>query len=297
MCAAGKKKQDKKPPEAETTLTPQGEWEKEQVFAEGGHSSDDAVSDLQAQVDALRNQLARVSAEYENFRKRSREERERTVLYATEAFVTALLPILDDFDRALTHADDPACDNAEVLRGIRLIHKRCLKVLENQGVSPFDSTGKRFDPRFHEALSTREQDGIEPGTVVQEFERGYQLHDRLLRAAKVAVTPKSVREQRRPEADIPAPPVAAPQGETIRAIPGQAEFAGTQVDLDVAARSGGPPQAQSSEEELLDVELVDEKTISGQPNEQERWAMEDMDIDIEDPSIRDEKTNPEGLPD
>jgi len=296
MCAAGKKKQDRKPPPA-VDAAPPPEWEKEEIFGESGQRSDDAVTDLQSQVDALRSQLARVTAEYENFRKRSREEKERTVLYANEALVSSLLPILDDFDRALAHADDPATDNDDVLKGIRLIHKRCLKVLEGQGVTPFESTGKRFDPHFHEALQTREQNGVDPGTVVQAFEKGYVLHDRLLRAAKVAVTPKANSEQRRTKAPVLPDMAGETPGETIRAIPDQAEFAGTQVDISVATKpSSAPTPAQDSDEELLDVELVDEKTLAGQPDEQSNWAMEDLDIDIEDPAIRDEKTNPEGLP-
>ncbi len=297
MCAAGKKKQERKPPEATAANPSQSEWEKEQVFSETGQRCDDAVADLQNQVDALRSQLTRVTSEYENFRKRSREERERTILYATEALVTSLLPVLDDFDRALSHADDPAADLRETLKGVRMIHKRCVKLLESQGVTAFESAGKRFDPRIHEAVQTREMAGTEPGTVVQEYERGYLLHEKLLRAAKVSVTPKSAREQRKPDVE-PAPllPPEAP-GETIRAIPEQAEFAGTQVDLKVGRTGVLPSQPTEADEELLDVELVDEKTISGQSGDPDQWAVEDVDIDIEDPSIRDEKTNPEGLPD
>ncbi|MBM4355092.1 MAG: nucleotide exchange factor GrpE [Deltaproteobacteria bacterium] len=289
MCAAAKKKSERKPP---PETSPQSEWEKEEVFSDAGQPSEDAISDLQAQVDALRSQLARMSAEYENFRKRSREEKEKTVLYATEALVSSLLPILGDFDRALAHAADPGTDNEDVLKGVDLIHKRCLKVLEGQGVIPFDSVGRKFDPHFHEALQTREQEGCEPGTVVQEFEKGFTFHDRLLRAAKVAVTPKNARETRKSEADMHPLP-APPRGETMRAIPGQMEFAGTQVDLKVAPPQT-PEEGKEPEELLLDVELVDEKTLVGQTDAKESWAPED--IVIEDESIRDEKTNPEGLP-
>ena len=166
-------------------------WEPESVF--GGEPTTaepmGVEESLKAQVEAYRNQLARMGADFANFRRRSGEERSKTLLYADESLVNALLPVLDDFGRGMGHMDQQARDPSEVFDGVKLIWRRLLKILETIGVTPFESVGEHFDPLMHEAVQIMDQEGLPGGTIIQELEKGYKYHDRLLRAARVVVTP------------------------------------------------------------------------------------------------------------
>ena len=187
-------------------------WEPESVF--GGEPTTaepmGVEESLKAQIEAYRHQLARMGADFANFRRRASEEKSKTLLYANESLVNALLPILDDFDRGIGHMDEGATDSSEVFDGVKLIWRRLLKILEGIGVLPFESVGERFDPLMHEAMQIMDQEGLPGGTIIQELEKGYKYHERLLRAAKVIVTPLNkkapamppeAKEEEQPEAE------------------------------------------------------------------------------------------------
>jgi molecular chaperone GrpE len=143
---------------------------------------------LQRLAESLRSQLAAMTSDYEKLSRRSREERERTVLYANEALLSEVLPILDDFERALQFSEGPEMNCAETMQGVRLIHARLLKALQTRGLKPVSAVGQRFDPLCHEAVQVEGKEGVAPGVVLRELQRGYYYNDRLLRAARVAVT-------------------------------------------------------------------------------------------------------------
>ena len=138
----------------------------------------------------------RVTAEFENYRKRiSREQREWRAR-AMESLVLDLLPVQDSFDRAIESADDSA-DAASILEGMRLVHRQLVGALERHGVKPIEALGEPFDPQLHEAFSSRPvEEDEEPGTVVLEIEKGYLMDDRTIRATKgiVAVAPEGGSE-------------------------------------------------------------------------------------------------------
>lgn len=136
---------------------------------------------------ALRERLARVSAELDNFRKRARREHAEQMRYATEEFAKALLPVVDNLERALAHGDD---DAQAVVRGVELVLKQLQQALAEHGVRAVDAEGAPFDPARHEALGFRTAADAPPLTVVEELQRGYALHDRLLRPARVLVSPE-----------------------------------------------------------------------------------------------------------
>lgn len=126
----------------------------------------------------------RAKADYVNAKKRSEEERQSNALYAAEALATSLLPVLDSFDHALSaaHGDEPW------LAGIKNTHAQLLKALAQNGVEPFDPTGQTFDPLMHEpvetlAVSTPEEDN----TATKVHQKGYTLHGKVIRPARVAV--------------------------------------------------------------------------------------------------------------
>jgi molecular chaperone GrpE len=130
----------------------------------------------------------RVSAEYENFRKRVQREREMWAAEAIERFVADLIQVLDNFDRALAAADSAKRpEAASILEGVRLTEKQLRAVLAKHGVESVDPLGQKFDPRFHEAIQRVPADGVEPGTVTAVFEKGYTIKGRLIRPARVQV--------------------------------------------------------------------------------------------------------------
>ena len=133
-----------------------------------------------------RERYLRGAAEFDNARKRATREREDYTRYANESLLRELLPVLDNFDRALQAArDEPRA--AAVTAGVELIQRELLRVLEKFGVTPFVSVGQPFDPERHEAIARVPAVGHPEGTVVSETARGYMLNGRVLRAAMVTV--------------------------------------------------------------------------------------------------------------
>ncbi len=125
-------------------------------------------------------------AEFDNARKRAAREREEYTRYANESLLREILPVLDNFDRALQAArSEPGA--AAVVAGVELIQRELLRVLEKFGVAPFESVGQPFDPTRHEAVARTSAPGQPDMTVVAETARGYTLNGRVLRAAMVTV--------------------------------------------------------------------------------------------------------------
>jgi len=135
-------------------------------------------------LEALRDKLLRSAADYDNAKKRLAKERDEFVRFSQERLLRDLLPVLDNFERALAHAD--SVGGQGVGAGIRMIWKQLLEHLTAHGLKRFSSEGRPFDPHFHEALEETEEEGPE-GIVIKEILAGYLLHDRVLRPAKVKV--------------------------------------------------------------------------------------------------------------
>lgn len=154
----------------------------------------DLSSQLQAQVDALTaekaslyDQLLRRQAEFENYRKRM--ERERGELYqrGRDDVLLQFLPVVDNFERALSSLEASEGDAEALRHGVELIHKQFTDALSKFGLEAVDAVGKTFDPHVHEAVTTEATDKHKENTVIEEFQRGYKIGDRLLRPAKVKV--------------------------------------------------------------------------------------------------------------
>lgn len=160
------------------------------------------VDEVRIQLDETRrlaeqykDQLLRKAAEFENYKRRAEIDFANLVRNANEGLVLALLPVLDDFARSLKAGIEKK-DFESFLKGIELIQAKLTKILENQGLSPFESVGKPFDVDYHDALLQVPRADIPPHTVVEEVERGYKFNDRVLRHAKVIVsTEPSVPEE------------------------------------------------------------------------------------------------------
>jgi molecular chaperone GrpE len=158
-----------------------------------GASDDDGPADTDAQKPAgdakceaedWRQRAYRAAADLENFRKRVLKEKEELRKYAIEGVLKDLIPVADNMERALGHAGTLGGALAD---GVSMILRQYLAALERYGAKPFDPKGEHFDPQFHEAMSQLPREGAEPGTVIEVFQRGWMLHDRLVRPAMVVI--------------------------------------------------------------------------------------------------------------
>jgi molecular chaperone GrpE len=152
--------------------------------AEGGEL-EARIAELEAEVQETRDRHLRLAADFDNFRKRARQEQLDTIQYAGGAIVEKLLPFLDDLHRVLEHA--PTGVDESWLKGLELTVQNLETMLAEQGVSPISTVGERFDPKLHEAIGTEESDEHPEDTVIQEVRRGYRHHDRVVRPALVKV--------------------------------------------------------------------------------------------------------------
>ncbi len=160
--------------------------------AAAGPVPQDAVLEKEQELASLRDQLLRLAADFDNFRKRTRREQEDIRRYGIETLLTDILPVLDNFDRALAHT---AGEQNPLVQGVRMVAKQFHDVLGRYGVQSFTSVGDRFDPERHEAVGQMPGGDVEPGTVLEEAQKGYMLHDRLLRPARVVVAAAVANEE------------------------------------------------------------------------------------------------------
>ena len=145
----------------------------------------DEVERLRRERDDYYERLQRVTAEFDNYRKRTERERREATDRAAAAMLEDLLLILDDFERAL--GSDPGTDQSAYKEGVSIIHRQLRDLLARRGVQPIEAVGEDFDPRWHEAVTYEAAPGRRDGEILEELRRGYKLGDRLLRASMVKV--------------------------------------------------------------------------------------------------------------
>ena len=163
----------------------------EQILEGEGEPSPDAneTEKLRAERDMLYEKLARAQADFQNSRKRLQAESDQRSQYANASLIKSLLPVIDNFERALAQDPDKT-DARAILRGMQIIHDQWLNVLKQQLVQEIaPQPGEAFDPTRHEALMHQPSEFPE-GSVVQTLQKGYSLHDRTLRPAQVSVSKK-----------------------------------------------------------------------------------------------------------
>lgn len=175
-------------PEKEATIEKK-ETKKKKSFL--GKSKDDKLKkqneELKEELSELKDKYLRLFAEFDNYKKRTVKERLDLLSSAAQNTITALLPVLDDFDRAKKSADDESNDE-HFSEGVKLVYKRIHSILAQQGLSAMESTGEAFDPEYHEAISEiPAPDKKLKGKIVDTIEKGYLLRDKIIRHAKVVV--------------------------------------------------------------------------------------------------------------
>jgi molecular chaperone GrpE len=145
-----------------------------------------ALAAKEAEAQENWNKFLRERADLENYRKRVQKEKEEILKYGNESLLLEILPVIDNMERALTHASEESL--AAVIEGVRLTHGMLLSTMKKFGVIPIDTPrGSAFDPAFHQAMQQVGCDDLPPNTVADEFQKGYLLNERLLRPAMVSV--------------------------------------------------------------------------------------------------------------
>jgi len=139
------------------------------------------------QAEEHQQRLLRVQADYDNFRRRTRQEKEELYKYAASDLLEKLLPVLDNFDRALATAQGGS-DYDALLKGIDMIFRQFQQVLEQTGLTSMEAVGQPFNPEYHEAVMKVEDEEHEEGIVLEELQKGYMFKDKVLRPAMVKVS-------------------------------------------------------------------------------------------------------------
>ncbi len=144
----------------------------------------DEIDELRKERDNLNDRLLRQAAEFDNYRKRIDRERRDSALYASVDFVQDLLPVIDDFERAL-QTEAPGAESYR--QGLEIIHRALMDMLRKRGVTAIDAVGTNFDPQIHQAVAHEEAPDRQDGEVMEQFTRGYRIGDKLIRPAMVKV--------------------------------------------------------------------------------------------------------------
>ncbi len=193
--------------------TPEGDPPQKPAQAAPAHkeSAEDEVKKLAAEVADLKDKLLRKQADFENFRKRMLREREDAARYANATLLTDVIGLIDDFERAI-HSGEESKDFALFLQGVTMIERQFVEMLESRyGLKRFSSVGEAFDPNRHEAVQRVEGPADAKPTVVEDYQKGYFLHERVLRPARVKVMVPAQSEPPAGKDDGGA--AAAPQGQ------------------------------------------------------------------------------------
>ncbi len=154
----------------------------------------DEFAQLKAEYENRYDRMLRTIAEYENSKKRAEREKEEFLKYAIEGFVKDLIPVMDSIDSAIASTNESK-DFDALSEGVQLIYKQLLDALERRGVTPIEAVGETFDPTQHEAIMHVKSDDVPENAVIQDFQRGYMLHNRVVRPSMVSVSKGSGKKK------------------------------------------------------------------------------------------------------
>jgi len=170
------------------------------------NGEDDRLRELEAKLEAkekeseeMYDRLLRASAEFDNFKKRSSREMDEFRKFANQSLIREMLAVVDNLELAMNSTNGHKAIDKDLLQGLEMTHKEILKVFDKFNVKPIDAKGQPFDPTFHEAVMQEETSDSPKNTVINELQRGYLIHDRLLRPSMVVVAkPKENNEGPKP---------------------------------------------------------------------------------------------------
>lgn len=162
----------------------------------------ESLESVQKEKDELFEKLQRISADYANYQKRAPKQIADTVGYEKERIIKSLLPVLDNFEHTLQNAHS-AEDVEVLLKGVQIIYDQLIDVLKSHNVEQIEAKGEAFNPAMHEAMTRRSEPDVEDNAVLEEFQKGYKLNDRVIRPSKVIVN-KIVEEQKELQDEVEA---------------------------------------------------------------------------------------------
>ncbi|MCT4632866.1 MAG: nucleotide exchange factor GrpE [Firmicutes bacterium] len=142
---------------------------------------------LAKECEELKDKYVRLTAEFQNFKRRTEKEKADLYKYANEKLIVDLLPVLDNFTRAIDSMKLEEGENSHAFDGVELIKKSLIETLEKNGLEEIASVGEKFDPEMHHAVMTGEAEGFEAEHVIEEFQKGYKLNSKVIRPSMVKV--------------------------------------------------------------------------------------------------------------
>jgi len=148
-------------------------------------SEDDELQILEQEKNDLSDKMIRIQAEFTNYKKRTQKEKEAASKYKSEDLATELLPVIDNFERALQVEETE--ETASLLEGIKMVYGQLQDALKSQGVEAMETEGAEFDPNMHHAVMQAEDEEQESNIIIEEVQKGYMLKDRVIRPAMVKV--------------------------------------------------------------------------------------------------------------
>jgi molecular chaperone GrpE len=148
---------------------------------------EEQLQQARQQAEEAHQKLLRTQADFDNYRKRVRKEKEDQAKFAAQPLVEKLLPVLDNFERALAAAGAENEETESLLKGIQMVYDQLQQALEQEGVTVIPTAGETFDPHIHEAVMQVQEEGYDSGVVVEELQKGYLLNERVVRPAMVKV--------------------------------------------------------------------------------------------------------------
>lgn len=170
--------------------------------------AEDPLKEMQAKIETLEQEakqsydrFLRVSAEFENYKKRSAREMDEFRKFANESLIRELLPVVDNLERAIHSSGKDENVNGSIVEGVDMTLQEVLKIFERFSVKPIESLGKTFDPSYHQAVMQESSEDHAENTVSRELQKGYMIHDRLLRPAMVAVAMAKTKNENSSESE------------------------------------------------------------------------------------------------
>ena len=177
--------------QVEDTSEKNGEEAKVQDAEQNVPSSDELLLKVQSDLKEANERHLRLNAEFENFKKRTAKETQDRLKYYYTDLVKELLPSIDNLERAIEHSQKENASIDAMLEGIQMVHKGFIEGLEKFGITPIEAANKVFDPTLHQAVGIVESDEVPENHVMDVYQKGYQLHERVVRPAMVRVSKKS----------------------------------------------------------------------------------------------------------
>lgn len=169
--------------ETEEAGTQETEIETEQTETE---ETIDETAKLREELEAEQNKYLRLLADYDNLKRRTQKDRQEAEKFRAQSLLTDLLPVLDNFERALS-VETKSEESASLLKGLKMVQSSLIEAVKREGLEEIKALGEPFDPNFHQAVMQEKDEEAEPGVVLQELQKGYTLKGRVLRPAMVKV--------------------------------------------------------------------------------------------------------------